>query len=90
MLTVRTSAQYRRDLRNCAKQGLDVGEITRVINTLRIPAPLPPKNRDHGLVGQYAGYRECHIQPDWLLVYRVDERELYLYRIGTHSDLFGR
>ena len=52
--------------------------------------PLPAKNRDHDLLGKYEGFRECHVQSDWLLVYRVDEEEVYLFlsRTGTHSDLF--
>lgn len=49
---------------------------------------LPAKNRDHSLSGNYSGYRECHIEPDWLLKYRQEKNELFLYRTGTHSDLF--
>lgn len=56
---------------------------------LRIPAALPPKNTDHNLTGNYIGYRECHIESDWLLIYRQSEMELFLYRTGTHADLFG-
>lgn len=52
-------------------------------------APLPPRNREHGLTGDLAGCRECHILPDWLLIYRVEGDELYLVRTGTHSDLLG-
>lgn len=50
---------------------------------------LPPKNRDHSLTGNYTGCRECHIQPDWLLIYRQTDTELYLVSTGTHADLFG-
>ena len=62
--------------------------LQRVIDTLRIPAALPVQNVDHNLSGNYAGYRECHIEPDWLLVYRYDGGKLLLYRTGTHGDLF--
>ena len=56
---------------------------------LLIPTPLPPKNKDHPLLGNYTGNRECHITPDWLLIYRINNNELYLVRTGTHADLFG-
>lgn len=89
MLTVTTAVKFRRDLRTCAKRRYNMALLSAVIDTLRIPAPLPQKNKDHGLTGQYAGHRECHIQPDWLLIYRIDGNELYLARTGTHADLFG-
>ena len=60
------------------------------IDTLRIPAALPEKNKDHQLTGNYSGYRECHIESDWLLVYKQTAGELQLYRTGTHSDLFKK
>jgi mRNA interferase YafQ len=60
-----------------------------IINTLRIPASLPIKNRDHNLSGNHAGKRECHIASDWLLIYRVNGDELYLIRTGTHADLLN-
>jgi len=53
-----------------------------------IPEPLESKNKDHNLSGNYAGFRECHISPDWLLIYRYCDKYLELYRTGTHSDLF--
>lgn len=63
--------------------------LQQAIDTLRIPAPLPPKNKDHKLSGNYSGYRECHIEPDWLLIYKQTDDELKLDRTGTHADLFG-
>jgi mRNA interferase YafQ len=63
--------------------------IDQVISTLRVPQPLPDKNRDHDLGGDFIGFRECHILPDWLLTYKVSGDDLYLDRTGTHSDLFG-
>lgn len=63
--------------------------LQQVIDTLRIPAPLPIRNKDHNLSGNYSGYRECHITPDWLLIYKQTADELQLDRTVTHADLFG-
>lgn len=89
MLKLNTSTKFKRDFKLCIKRGCDTALLQAAIDTLRIPAPLPPKNKDHGLSGNHAGERECHISPDWLLIYRVDGEELYLVRIGSHADLFG-
>lgn len=89
MLDLKFSSQFKRDRRLCVKRGYDMDLLAAVVDTLRIPAPLPPKNRAHGLAGNWAGYQECHISPDWLLIYRVEENELRLARTGTHADLFG-
>ena len=72
----------------CVKRGYNMALLHQVIDILRIPAILPLKNMDHCLTGNNAGYRECHVAPDWLLIYRQNEEELLLYRTGTHSDLF--
>jgi mRNA interferase YafQ len=61
-----------------------------VVHTLAIPETLPEKNKDHGLNGNYGSYRECHITPDWLLIYRYDGEYLELARTGSHSDLFKK
>ncbi len=89
MLSLNASTAYKKDLKLCQKRGYNLSLLNAAINTLLIPAPLPPKNKDHALKGNYSGRRECHITPDWLLIYRVDENELYLDRTGTHADLFG-
>jgi len=89
MLEVKQTAQFKRDLKLCAKRRYDLQLITAVVDILRIPAPLPPKNKDHQLSGSWVNHQECHIQPDWLLIYRIDGNKLMLYRTGTHSDLFG-
>ena len=62
--------------------------LKEVVAILSIPKPLPPKNSDHPLTGNYKGRKECHITPDWLLIYEIDGNDLYLDRTGTHSDLF--
>ncbi len=88
MLDVRYSSQFKKDYKTCIKRKYEMNLLQTVIDTLRIPEALPLKNRDHNLTGNYSGYRECHIAPDWLLVYCVIGNELLLYRTGSHSDLF--
>ena len=90
MMNVIPSTQFKRDLRRCGKRGYDLNLLQAIIETLRIPKPLPPKNKDHNLSGDYAGFRECHITPDWLLTYYVAGDTIYLDRTGTHADLFGK
>lgn len=89
MLAVRYSTKFKRDIRMCAKRGYKMFLLQQVIDTLRIPAPLPEKNKDHILIGDYSGYRECYIAPDWLLIYKQVDNELRLDRTGTHADLFN-
>ncbi len=89
MLDLITSSQFKRDRRLCKKRGCDMALLNSVVDILRIPQKLPQANKDHNLVGRHVGFRECHIQPDWLLIYRIDGNALYLDRTGTHSDLFG-
>ncbi|MCQ2087157.1 MAG: type II toxin-antitoxin system YafQ family toxin [Bacilli bacterium] len=90
MLKIVLSNQFKKDLKLAQKRGLKLELLTEIVNKLSNQEVLPPKNRDHYLSGEYAGYRECHIQPDWLLVYRVEDEDLLLllFRTGTHSDLF--
>ncbi len=92
MYTVKPTTQFKKDLKLAQKRGYDIGTITAVIKKLAAGEPLPEKNRDHALTGNYKNCRECHIAPDWLLIYEIVETELILYltRTGTHADLFGR
>ena len=90
MLDVRYSTQFKKDFKLCSKRHYKLELLQQVIDTLRIPAALPEKNKDHSLTGDWVGYQECHILPDWLLIYRVVGEELQLARTGTHSDLFGK
>lgn len=71
------------------KRGYKMSLLQQIIDILRIPALLPAKNKDHNLSGNYSGYKECHIEPDWLLIYKQTDNELKLDRTGTHADLFG-
>ncbi len=90
MLNVIYSGQFKKDYKRCIKKGLDISLLKTVVSLLAIPQQLPPKNKDHDLKGNFAGRRECHIAPDWLLIYEVDGKDLYLERTGTHSDLFKK
>lgn len=90
MLNLNTSAKFKKDFKLCIKRGYNLQLLEAVVDTLRIPAPLPAQNKDHPLSGNWVGHQECHILPDWLLIYRVAGNELYLARTGTHADLFGK
>lgn len=89
MLKVRYSSKFKKDLRNVKKRNLDLGRLKEVILLLCKGNPLPENYREHALKGNYIGYMECHIQPDWLLIYKVEKEILLLtvVRTGTHSDL---
>lgn len=84
------SSRFKKDLKRAQRRGLPVSLLTEVIKVLAIGETLDKKYQDHELEGNYANCRECHIQPDWLLVYRhyEDELILYLLRTSSHSDLF--
>lgn len=90
MLLITRSNRFVKDLRLAIKRGFDVQKLNEVVSTLASQKKLDPKYKDHPLLGNYEDFRECHIEPDWLLIYRIDEEELelYLFRTGTHSDLF--
>ena len=78
MLQVSFTGQFKKDYKLCKKRGCNMELLQSVINVLAIPEALPEKNKDHNLTGKYANKRECHILPDWLLVYRVEGNELIL------------
>lgn len=90
MLRIIPSNQFKKDLRLAKKRGMNIDKLREVINVLSSNGSLDKKYRDHNLTGQYKEFRECHIEPDWLLIYRIDnnELELFLLRTGSHSDLF--
>ncbi len=90
MLEVSFTNQFKKDYKLCIKRGYDMLLLQNIINILAIPAILPERNKDHDLKGTYIGRRECHILPDWLLVYKVNGNRLVLYRTGTHLDLFKK
>lgn len=88
--TIRPTSRFQKDLKRIAKRGYNTELLTAVIKKLANGEPLAQKHRDHALTGDYAGCRECHITPDWLLIYEISDDTLLLYltRTGTHSDLF--
>ena len=90
MLIPQETTRFRRDLKRTRRRGKDSEKIKDVIKLLVAEEPLPERLRDHPLVGDWRGYRECHIEPDWLLIYRTDTEAgtLTLVRTGTHADLF--
>ena len=92
MLELVTTKQFRKDYKRMKKRGYDMNLLEKVIDLLQNAKPLDDRYRDHGLVGNYVGFRECHIMPDWLLIYAVDKEKLILTasRTGTHSDVFSK
>lgn len=87
---IEMSTKFKKDYKRIVKRGYDVRLLQQVISILADGGELPAKYKDHSLTGDYVGYRECHITPDWLLVYKVVEHclVLALTRTGSHSDLF--
>jgi mRNA interferase YafQ len=84
-----TTKAFERDVKRLRKRGKDMGQLLAVVEALRVRQLLEPRHRDHPLTGDWSGFRNCHVKPDWVLVYRLDEEAVYLTRTGTHSDLFG-
>lgn len=89
---VKLTTQFKKDYKLAMKRGLKVKLLDDVIARLAQGEPLPEKSRDHALTGDWVGHRECHILPDWLLIYRMEDDVLVLTltRTGTHSDLFAK
>lgn len=92
MLDVFYSSRFKKDYRRVKKQGRDVELLLDVVDLLAAEEPLDFRYQDHALAGDYKGHRECHIQPDWLLIYKIDGKQLLLTltRTGTHSELFDK
>ncbi len=89
MKTISRTNRFEKDVKKMKKRGKSFSVFKQVITRLANSEILEPKFKDHKLVGNHAGTRECHIEPDWLLVYISTEDELMLVRTGTHADLFG-
>lgn len=88
MLTIKPTSRFLKDLKLAKKRGQDIDELEDIIDLLQFQKVLPVRNRDHALSGNWKHHRECHIVPDWLLIYRTDDEFLYLERTGSHADLF--
>ncbi|MBE0451698.1 MAG: type II toxin-antitoxin system YafQ family toxin [Clostridia bacterium] len=88
--TIKPTTKFQKDLKRIQKRGYNLELLTEIIKIIANGEELPIKYRDHNLSGNYSMCRECHITPDWLLIYELTESDLILYltRTGTHSDLF--
>ena len=80
---------FERDLKRFRKRGFDLEPLWVVVEDLRLRRPLAARHRDHALTGDWKGFRDCHILPDWVLIYALDDEAVYLTRTGTHADIFG-
>lgn len=89
---VKPATQFKKDYKLAMKRGLKISLLEDIIAAFAMGEPLPEKNKDHALTGNWVGHRECHILPDWLLIYHIEDNVLVLTlaRTGTHSDLFGK
>ena len=92
MMEIKTTSKFRKDLKLAKKKGLNITLLQDVVDKLAAGKKLEEKHHDHALVGEWVTFRECHIQPDWLLIYKVSANALILTlaRTGTHSDLFTK
>jgi mRNA interferase YafQ len=88
MRTLVESTAFGKDIKRAHKRGYDIRKLAAIINKLQRGETLPPSNRAHPLKGEWKGYWDCHIEPDWLLIYKLTEDELRLARTGTHAELF--
>ena len=90
MRTLSQTTQFSRDVKRMCKRGKDLEKLKEVVRLLASGSPLDPKFRDHPLTGPWKPSRDCHIEPDWILIYTVDANALRLERTGTHIDLFRK
>ncbi|MCW7552278.1 type II toxin-antitoxin system YafQ family toxin [Endozoicomonas gorgoniicola] len=88
MLKPVQSSKFKKDYKKVKKQNKDMDKLVEVLKLLINQKSLPAKNRDHTLTGSLNKYRECHIEPDWLLMYRIDGTKIVFERTGLHSELF--
>ncbi len=88
MLTAHQTGQFRRDVKRMRKRGKSLEKLNQIMKLLIAQQTPPLRMRDHALTGNWAGYRECHIEPDWLLIYKVEPPIILFARTGTHADLF--
>ena len=88
MLTLATTNRFEKNFKKMLNRGKNKEKLRVVIDLLVAQQPLPAKYKDHLLIGNWEGFRECHIEPDWLLIYQISTEELILTDTGTHADLF--
>ncbi len=89
MKALRPQSAFKKDFKRISKRRYDLAKLEAVVDLLRNDQPLPPARRDHSLKGEWQDFRECHIEPDWLLIYQITAEHVVLARTGTHADLFG-
>lgn len=91
-LTVRQTSQFKKELKKARKQGKEMDTMDKAVSLLQNREPLPPKFKDHALTGNWEGYRECHLSPDWLLIYLIEDDVLVLTltRTGSHAEIFNK
>ena len=82
-------SRFKRDVKRMERRGKEMSKLRKVIELLIEGNPLPPELKDHPLSGDWKHFRDCHIEPDWVLLYKVDGDDLYLVQTGTHADLFN-
>jgi mRNA interferase YafQ len=90
MKAIYETSQFRKDFKKITKQGKQIEKLKEIVQCISEGKPLEPRHRDHALIGPLKGSRDCHIEPDWLLIYRTDGESLYLERTGSHSDIFKK
>lgn len=88
MKAIYQTSQFKKDFKRIKKRGKDLSKLKEVVSILAKNEALKDRHRDHALSGDWSGSRDCHIEPDWILIYRVDNDSLFLERTGSHSDLF--
>lgn len=88
MKTIRKTVEFQRDIKRAKLTGKDLSEIGVLADLLKTDDPLPPEYYDHSLRGKWAGYRECHLEGDWLVIYRISGDTITFVRTGTHAELF--
>lgn len=87
-MTIYYTSQFKRDYKKIKKQNRDLNKLKIIIRILASGEKLEPKYRDHQLIGEFKGYRDCHIEPDWLIIYKKTSDNIIFERTGSHSDLF--
>ena len=88
MKAIFQTSQVKKDFKRIKKRGKDLSKLKEVVSVIAKSEVLEERHRDHSLSGKWSGSRDCHIEPDWILIYRVDDENLFLERTGSHSDLF--
>ena len=89
MLELRTTSAFEKDLKHANKQGKDLDKLEAIVNLLQAQEQLPVRCRAHPLRGNWSGHWDCHVGPDWILLYKITDKMLILVRTGSHADLFG-